>query len=63
MKIIELDTEQYNRLQFARREFLTDKKDAEVKMKEWYRYMNYPKDTKVYKFVRTNGIKWIVEEV
>ena len=66
MQIIEIDTEQFNEkfghLQCAYREHLTTYNDAEGKMREWFRYMNYPRDTKVYKYSRSNGIKWIVKE-
>ena len=63
MKVINIDTEQYNKITFDYRECLTgNSKKGENVMRSWFRYMNYPKDTKVYKLVRPNGVKYIVEE-
>jgi len=58
MIIVEVDAVEYNKMKFDRREFLGTK----TRMKEWFRYMNYPRGTKVYKYTRPNGIKWFVEE-
>ena len=64
MKIIDINSEQYNRLQFDRRELLTlDNDNAEAMAEAWFKYLRYPKDTVVYRYVRENGIKWLVEEV
>ena len=63
MKIIEIDQAKFNKITSDYREFFTlNDKYAEDTMKEWFRYMNYPRETKVYKFVRPNGIKWMVME-
>lgn len=63
MKIITIDQEKFNKITSDYRECLTKKgKDAEADMREWFRYMNYPRGTKVYKFVRAKDIKWMVME-
>ena len=63
LEIINIDTEQYNHLHFDRRELLTlDNDNAEAKAEAWFKYMRYPKDTIVYRYVRKNGVKWMVME-
>ena len=63
MKIIEIDQAKFNKITGAYRECLTrNDKDAESDMRNWFRYMNYPRETKVYKYRRPNGIKWMVME-
>ena len=61
MKIIEIDTEQFNQLQFDRRELsLKDTATNLILMSRWAAQL---KAKVIYKYKRPNGILWIVEEI
>jgi len=61
MKIIEVDTEQFNKMTFDRREISTrsDKELMVVTIGDWAK--RHGADT-VYKYKRPNGILWMIEE-
>jgi len=60
MKIIEIDTKQFNALKFDRREFQTKSESGSdmKKVMDWYYKMAVKSD--IYKYKRPNGILWMV---
>lgn len=61
MKIIEVNTEEFNKLTFPRREISTreDKELMVVSIKKWA--ARHGADT-VYKYKRAQGFLWMLEE-
>lgn len=61
MKIIEIDTDKFNSFRSDYKDFNTkNDKFAEHRMLEWFRYLNFPRETTVYKFNTGHSIKWMV---
>ena len=59
MKIVEVDIEEYNQLQFDRKELLL--KDTAGNLMLMAKWANGLGAKIIYKYKRPNGIKWIVE--